>query len=174
MQEKPDANVGLTDANLSDVNRQLSSFSMSYSDQKFENTYDLQYSLEAAVLEYANFNALGNLDSIMQQAGASFVQVTAPVSGVVSYAVDGFESLTADEITESTFDRSCYSKAITKAGQLIEQSAPVYKMITSDTWSIVFPLTYDETEEYKDQTQRHVTFSVNDLDATGDFSIITG
>ena len=45
---------------------------MSYSDQKFENTYDLQYSLEAAVLEYANFNALGNLDSIMQQAGASF------------------------------------------------------------------------------------------------------
>lgn len=64
MQENPDANVGLTDANLSDVKRQLSSFSMSYSDQKFENTYDLQYSLEAAVLEYANFNALGNLDSI--------------------------------------------------------------------------------------------------------------
>ena len=96
MQENPDANVGLTDANLSDVKRQLSSFSMSYSDQKFENTYDLQYSLEAAVLEYANFNALGNLDSIMQQAGASFVQVTAPVSGVVSYAVDGLENLTAD------------------------------------------------------------------------------
>ena len=174
MQENPDANVGLTDANLSDVKRQLSSFSMSYSDQKFENTYDLQYSLEAAVLEYANFNALGNLDSIMQQAGASFVQVTAPVSGVVSYAVDGFENLTADEITESTFDRSGYSKAITKAGQLIEQSAPVYKLITSDNWSIVFPLTENETEEYKDQTQLHVTFSVNDLDATGDFSIISG
>ena len=152
MQENPDANVGLTDANLSDVKRQLSSFSMSYSDQKFENTYDLQYSLEATVLEYANFNALGNLDSIMQQAGASFVQVTAPVSGVVSYAVDGFENLTADEITESTFDRSGYSKAITKAGQLIEQSAPVYKLITSDNWSIVFPLTENEAEEYKDQT----------------------
>ena len=29
-------------------------------------------------------------------------------------------------------------------------------------------------EEYKDQTQLHVTFSANDLDATGDFSIITG
>lgn len=174
MQENPDPNVGLTDANLSDVKRQLSSFSMNYSDQKFENTYDLQYSLEAAVLEYANFNALGNLDSIMQQAGASFVQVTAPVSGVVSYAVDGFENLTADEITESTFDRSGYSKAITKAGQLIEQSAPVYKLITSDNWSIVFPLTENEAEEYKDQTQLHVTFSVNDLDATGDFSIISG
>ena len=36
MQENPDANVGLTDANLSDVKRQLSSFSMSYSDQKFD------------------------------------------------------------------------------------------------------------------------------------------
>ena len=174
MQENPDANMGLTDANLSDVKRQLSSFSMSYSDQKFENTYDLQYSLEAAVLEYANFNALGNLDSIMQQAGASFVQVTAPVSGVVSYAVDGFESLTADQVTESVFDRSGYSKAITKAGQLIEQSAPVYKLITSDNWSIVFPLTEEEKQEYKDQTQLHVTFSSNDLDAVGNFSVISG
>ena len=174
MQENPDANMGLTDANLSDVKRQLSSFSMSYSDQKFENTYDLQYSLEAAVLEYANFNALGNLDSIMRQAGASFVQVTAPVSGVVSYAVDGFESLTADQVTESVFDRSGYSKAITKAGQLIEQSAPVYKLITSDNWSIVFPLTEEEKQEYKDQTQLHVTFSSNDLDAVGNFSVISG
>lgn len=174
LQENPDANVGLTDSNLSDIKRQLSSFSMSYSNDKFENTYDLQYSLEAAVLEYANFNALGNLDSIMEQAGASFVQVTAPVSGVVSYAVDGFEDLAADQITESSFDRSGYSKAITKAGQLIEQSAPVYKLITSEEWSIVFPLTDDALEEYKDQTQLHVTFSSNDLDTTGNFSIITG
>ncbi len=174
IQENPDANVGLIDANLSDVKRQLSSFSMSYSNDKFESTYDLQYSLEAAVLEYANFNALGNLDSIMQEAGASFVQVTAPVSGVVSYAVDGFEDLTADQITESNFDRAGYSKAITKAGQLIEQSAPVYKLITSEDWSIVFPLTEDAMEEYKDQTKLHVTFSSNDLDATGNFSIITG
>lgn len=174
IQENPDANVGLTDANLSDVKRQLSSFSMNYSNDKFENTYDLQYSLEAAVLEYANFNALGNLDSIMQEAGASFVQVTAPVSGVVSYAVDGFEDLTADQITESSFDRSGYSKAITKAGQLIEQSAPVYKLITSEDWSIVFSLTDDTVEEYKDQTKLHVTFSSNDLDANGNFSIITG
>ena len=147
MQENPDANVGLTDANLSDVKRQLSSFSMSYSDQKIENTYDLQYSLEAAVLEYANFNALGKLESLLLRAGASFVQVTAPVSGVVSFAVDGFENLTADEITERTFARSGYYKAITKAGQLIEQSAAVYKVMSSDNWSIVFPLTENEAEE---------------------------
>lgn len=88
---------------------------------------------------------------------------------MVSYAVDGFEGLTEDQITESTFDRSGYSKAITKAGQLIEQSAPVYKLITSDNWSIIFPLSEDAVEEYKDQTQLHVTFSANDLDATGDF-----
>lgn len=174
MQENPDANVGLTDANLTDVKRQLSAFSMSYNDLKFGNTYDLQYTLEAAVLEYANFNALGNLDAIMQQAGASFVQMTAPASGVVSYAVDGFESLTADQITESVFDRSGYTKAITKAGQMVDKNIPVYKLITSDNWSIVFPLDESALEEYKDQTQLHVTFSTNDLDATGDFSIITG
>ena len=65
LQENPEANVALTEANLGRC--QASAFfvcSMTYSATRdLRVPYDLQYSLEAAVLEYANFNALGNLDS---------------------------------------------------------------------------------------------------------------
>ena len=174
LEENPEANVTLTEANLADIKRQLSSFALSYSGRDFSEMYDLQYSLEAAVLEYVNFNSLGNLDALLQQTGISLQQVTAPVSGVISYAIDGYEQLEASQVTAEIFDRSGYSKAITKAGRLIEQSAPVYKLVTSDDWSIVFPLSESDVQEYTGRTQLHVTFSSNDLETDGSFSIITG
>lgn len=172
--EHPEANVTLTDSNLAEIKRQLSAFSMSYDNRKFSDIYDLQYSLEASVLEYVNFNSLGNLDTLMQQTGITFQQVKAPVSGVVSYSIDGYEDLTAAQITAEVFDRSNYSKAITKAGDLIEESAPVYKLVTSDDWSIVFPLTEENITEYSGQNTLHVTFSSNDLETDGAFTILTG
>ena len=113
---------------------------MEYKDQKFQEAYDLQYTLEATVMEYVNFNALDNLDALMAQTGLNFQQVKAPASGVVSYSIDGYEGMGLSEVSEASFDRSDYTKAITKAGKLIEQSAPVYKLVQSDNWSILFPL----------------------------------
>lgn len=174
LEDNPEANITLTDTNLSEIKRQLSAFSMNYDDQKFSDIYDLQYSLEAAILEYVNFNSLGNLDTLMQQTGITFQQVKAPVSGVVSYSIDGYESLEPSQLTTDVFERSNYSKAITKAGQLIEQASPVYKLVTSDNWSILFPITEADIAEYSDQKTLHVTFNSNDLEADGGFSIITG
>lgn len=174
LEEHPEANITLTDANLVDIKRQLSAFSMNYDDRNFGDIYDLQYSLEASVLEYVNFNSLGNLDALMEQTGITFQQVKAPASGVVSYSIDGYEDLEASQITEEVFDRSGYSKAITKAGDLIGEATPVYKLVTSDDWSIVFPLTEENIAEYNGKSQLHVTFSSNGLEANGAFSIITG
>ncbi len=174
MKDNPEANVTLTDANYAEIKRQLSAFSIGYNQQNFNEVYDLQYSLEASVLEYVNFNSLGNLDLLMQQTGITFQQVRAPVSGVVSYSIDGFESLTPDQVTAASFDRAGYSKAITKAGNLIEQGEPIYKLVTSDDWSILFPLDKERLAEYSSQTSLHIKFSSNDLETDAAFSILTG
>lgn len=174
LKEHPEANVTLTDSNLSDIKRQLSGFSMNYTGESFGELYDLQHTLEASVLEYVNFNALGNLDALIKQSGISFQQVRAPASGVVSYAIDGFESLDPSQISMETFNREGYSKAITKAGELIDKSAPVYKLVTSDKWSIVFPLTEDDVAEFTGKTSLMVTFRTDELQIMGDFSMITG
>lgn len=174
MEENPEANVTLTDDNISDIKRQLSAFSMEYEDCNFDEIYDLQYTLEAAVMEFVNFNALGNLDILQAQSGSTFQQVKAPVSGVVSYSVDGYEDFDLSQISESSFDRSGYTKAITKAGQLIEQDAPVYKLITSDNWSIIFPLNENDAAQYSGRDRLMISFPSTDLRTEGAFSVITG
>lgn len=174
MEKNQETSDLLTDENLSEIKRQLSSFVMSYSDQSFDELYDLQYTLEASVLEYANFNALGNLDSLIETNNSTFRLYRAPLSGVVSYSIDGYENFDLSQISEQDFLRTDYTKAITKAGQLMEQSAPVYKLITSDNWSIVFPLTEEEISLYQGKNTLHVTFPSNDLETDGKFSILTG
>lgn len=174
MKEHPEANVTLTDSNLSDVKRQLSGFSMKDTGINFGDIYNLQHTLEAAVMEYVNFNALGNLDTLIEQSGISFQQVRSPASGVVSYAIDGYESLEPSQVSAEVFNREGYTRPITKAGELIDKSAPVYKLVTSDKWNIVFPLTEDDIANFTGKTTLMVTFRADELQIMGDFSMITG
>ena len=174
LEEHSADNISLTDDNLSDLKKQLSGFSQSYDDEKFSTVYDIQYSMEAAVLEYVNFNALDNLDQLMSEQGINFKQVKASKSGVVSYAVDQFETLDPSTVSAATFDKTSYTKAITKSGQLVEIGAPIYKIVTSDDWSVVFPMSEDDVTNYGGQTSLKVAFSGRDLSTTGDFSTFAG
>ena len=149
LEEQSENNAILTSDNLSEIKRQLSSFAMSYSDLDFDLGYSLRSSLDASVSEYVNFNTLESMDSMMGQTGVMFWQVQAPVSGVVSYAIDQYEGLEAEQITASCFDRTGYSREITKAGQRIAVSDAVYKLITSDDWSILFPISEEQLPEIK-------------------------
>lgn len=173
-EENPEANVTLTDRNISDIRRQLTAFSRGYTDRNFGEVYSLQYSLEAAVLEFVNFNALDNLDMLQEQFGNTFQQVRAPKSGVVSYSIDGYEELELSQISMERFDRSNYAKAITKAGQRIEQGVPVYKLITSDDWNIVFALSDEEAAKYAEHKRLKIRFPTNDLETEAEFSVMTG
>lgn len=172
--DNPDANVTLTDSNLSDIKRQLSAFAMSWDPYSFREVYDLQYTLEAAVMEYVNLNAVDSLDALMEQTGTQFIQARAPASGVVSYGIDGYEGLQANAVTSDSFDRAGYSKSITKSGKLVENGAAVYKLVTSDDWSIIFPLTEGEITEYSGRDRLHITFDRDNLELDGGFSSFTG
>ena len=174
LEDKTESNTIFTNENLSEIKRRLSSFALTYSDMAFDEVYGLQTSLDAAVLEYVNFNTLESLDSMMEQAGVTLQHVFAPVSGVVSYGIDGYEGRDFSQPSAADFDTSGYSRAITKAGQWIEAADPVYKLVTSDDWSIFFPIGEDQKEEFADRTRLHVIFKSRNLETEGAFSLITG
>lgn len=172
--ENSEENVTLTSENLSELKKQLTAFSLTYDNDQFQTVYDTKYTLEAEVMEYMNFNALDNLDGLMDQAGINFQQVKADKAGIVSYGVDSYEGLEPSAISEAVFDRSNYEKTITKSGKLIEKGAPVYKVITSDLWSVVFPMTEEDGKAYGDKKSLTVEFSGRNLTAAGSFSVFTG
>ena len=125
LQEHPEASGTFSEENLAELKKQLSSFSLTFDEQDFRSVYDEKYSLEALVLEYANFNAMDSLQTMMDQAGVNFQQVTADQAGIVSYAIDSYEDLDPSQVTEEMFDRTNYAKAITQSGNMIASDTPV-------------------------------------------------
>lgn len=174
LQENAEEEAVLPEENLSDLKKQLSSFVLSFSDQNFSAIYDARYSLEAAVMEYSSFNALDRLDALSQESGAVFEQVRSDVSGVVSYGFDSFEGLTTADIEMSLFDQSSYTRTINKSGSLIESGSPAYKIVTSEDWSIVFPLTEEDAALYANKTTLTVNFKDDALKTTAAYSTFTG
>lgn len=174
IEEHPEAGQTLSEENLTDLKRQLTSFSTTYEDRDFHTVYDMKYSLEAMVMEYGNFNALDGLDDMIAQAGVNFQQVQADEAGVISYAIDSYEDLDVSQISEAVFDRTNYSRSITISGKKVPKDAPVYKIVTSDNWSVIFPMTPEDVEQYGEETSLKVKFDGVDLSASGDFSTFLG
>lgn len=166
--------VTLTSDNLAVLKRDLTAFSLAYDDNRFDSVYDAAYSLESQVMEYMNFNALDDMEDQLKKAGINFEQVKSQEAGVISYGIDQFESLDSSGISADAFDRAKYVRSGVKSGDLIEKGAPVYKMITSDLWSVVFPMEDKDVKAYGDKRSLTVNFKDRDLRAAGDFSMITG
>ena len=174
LEEQNQGTGALTENDLSEIRRQLNAYSLSYRDEAFDAVYNTKYMLEASVLECVNFNTLDNQGQMMEQLGATFKQITTPVSGVVSYNIDSYEGLDSSQVNEQIFDRSQYQRPITKAGQRVEPGTPIYKMITDDNWSVMFPITEEEGVTFSAQERLNVTFPRQNLATTGTFSLVTG
>lgn len=174
LKENAEEGTSLSDDSLSDLKKQLTSFVLSFQNQDFGTIYDARISLDASVMEYSSFSTLDQLDKLAEQSGAVFEQVRSDVSGVVSYGIDSFESITTSDVDAADFDRSTYVKTIHKSGDLIDSGSPAYKIVTSEKWSIVFPLSDEDAALYNDKTALRVVFRDYSLSTPAAYSTFMG
>ena len=53
---------------------------------------------------------------------------------------DGEEGLTKDNFTDADFDKSNYKSTNLEDNMEIASGEPIYKLVTSEDWSVVIPL----------------------------------
>ncbi|MEY8337293.1 HlyD family efflux transporter periplasmic adaptor subunit [Lachnospiraceae bacterium 62-35] len=85
-----------------------------------------------------------------------------------------YSDVIASHLTEELFDRSKYIRRMIKSGELIGKGAPAYKIIRSENWSVVFPMSEDDIQEYGDKQTMDVSFKGRDITISGRFSMVTG
>lgn len=159
---------------IGELKKQLSTLSLSYSDDNFSKVYSAKYSLESSVTEYVAFNVLENMNDLLKTQGIVFQQFSAPKSGIVSFSIDQMESLTPEEINKELFHNENYQKTYLKAGETIGSESPAYKLVTSDNWSVVFPLDEQDLTDYQEKTSLKIKFLEQDLSVYATFSMFAG
>ncbi len=138
----------LSEKELLEFRSELVNFSHGFDEEEFSGIYDTKNSLKNTVQKLANVNMLESVDKLNTGSGVASVvsRAHAAQTGVVSYWVDGYESLRPEDVTEAVFDKKAYEekKVQMLSNTLLEKGDPAYKLSVDENWSIVIPVESSE------------------------------
>lgn len=149
-----------------ELEKTASGYVMEYSDEKFYQVYSFKYDMEAALMEAVSSGSLSNLDSYNGNT-AVFHSYRAPRDGIVVYHTDGLEGTTIDNFSEESFNQSKHVKNNLQAREKVNEGEPAYKLITSETWSLVIPVDQSLASDLAEENNIKVQFKKDNSTAWG-------
>ena len=163
--------VDLSDADFSSIRSEIKSYTESYSDLEFWDVYTFQSSVESSVMDLQNQSMLESLEEAGET--AMFSRVYSGGIGILEYYMDGYESVTAEGVTEEMLDEDSYSRQDLKK-EIVQVDEPVYKLATSEKWTLIVPLTEEEAAGYQEDGTEYmeVEFTRDHTTAWADFSLM--
>jgi hypothetical protein len=129
----------LNDEDLAELRSQIVSFDSSFDPHDFHTVYDFKVSLDGTVQKLSNNNILNNIQTLNENSGAlaSINYRYASDTGIVVYSVDGYEDKTLQQMTRDDLNKDNYEKKQLMNVDVVVPGDPVYKLCTSEEWSIV-------------------------------------
>lgn len=165
----------LSNKDLSEFRSEIVNFVHSYDSAYYSSVYDFKNSLKNTVLKLANVNMLANI-SEMNGGAVNIINYSyAPYTGIVSYWVDGYEDLRPQDVTAEILDpkNSNYEKKQMLGNSLMALNDPVYKLCTSENWSLVIPVDPVRGAKLMEEEYVRVRFLKNQYESWGKVYMLT-
>lgn len=164
----------LSDSDLSELKTEITNFTNRFDRTEFSSVYNFKYSVEGTVLKLSNYNILENASALNEASGNTFINYRyAAKSGIVTYSIDGYEELKLEDMTEEFFDQKNYEKKHLVNNELIASGDPVYKLSTSEDWSIVIPVEEEMADKLLEKEYVEVKFLKNQYKSWGEVNSYT-
>ncbi len=138
--------VVLSEEDTRNVRSDIASFRDDFSLSDYAGIINLRYNVENALLESSDINLTKNLNQIKRDSGKknSFSLVKAKKTGIISFCTDGLEGLTLGSIDQSYFQEMTDQWRQLRSSKPVEKGDVVYRIVTSETWSVVVSLTREQ------------------------------
>lgn len=145
---------------LAAIQNKISEYSKSYSWKTFYDVYTFKSDLNSQVTEALSMTALDSIsDAVtLAESNATFHKGTSSRDGIVVYYTDGYENVTTENFTADMFDKSKYTKVNLKDRLTVESGDTAYKIITSENWNLVIPITDDTKRLLRDSATVRIKF----------------
>lgn len=188
--------VALSDEQMEEVRSSAEQFSYAYNSNNFYDTYSYKYQVRETILQAAKAETSQatqtsedsqtasseegeNTDSVAGSAvTGNSISIgnqdvyTAPEAGIVVYSTDGYENKTADSLVEEDFNQMAYQKENLITGNEIQTGDSVYKLITSENWTLMVPLTDQMAAALAGRESIQVKFVKDGESQNGSLSIV--
>ncbi|MDO4522869.1 MAG: HlyD family efflux transporter periplasmic adaptor subunit [Eubacteriales bacterium] len=159
----------LTSSDYAHLHSIASNFAYNYSPVSYQDVYNFQADAQTAMLELLSQRSL---DNAQQGQGAALNLIPTQQDGIVVYSVDGMENDTPEDLTEKDFNRKNYTRTNLRMKESVNANDPVYKLITSENWSLIILLDRKTATELADQTVIRFRFMEDGSTFNADFSIL--
>jgi len=162
----------LDNDDLRELKIDISNFEHNFDENSFASTYDFKRLLSSSVMKLANQALMNEMDSVGSRFSGAVSFVNASESGVVTYWVDGYETLRPEDVTEDIFKEEEYSKQNFENNRLITAGEPVYKISTDEKWSIIVPIDAARGAEIEAEEYVKVRFLKNLYESWGQAKLL--
>ena len=164
----------MTDEGLEEVRTRISNFENYFDYSDFSEVYNFKYDIENAVLELTNEALIEQLTSLDDEdANAStYKKVSTKEAGIVTYYEDGYEDFNIEKFKASDIDKSKYKKSTLKTGEIVNAGDPVYKLVTSEDWYLVAPISEKEAKSLKDKERVRINIHNSSKNISCDFELV--
>ena len=162
----------LTSSDYQTVRSAISLYKATYRDEDFFSAYNFQTNLNNKVLELTN-------EILMQQISqggnaVALSSVKSPCSGIVTYYLDGYEEYDINNVCVEDFDKSKYEKRTLKSGDSISSNTNIVKIIPSEKWSIIAPVSTEQIAAIKDEERISIRINNSNYSVYVPYELITG
>ncbi len=160
------------------VHETIRSFALGYDGVNFHDVYSLKYNITSKIvsdtpllteaMQAASFASNGTYTVGSETITAS------PKDAVVVYATDGYEERTPDTLTREDFDEKGYTLTDLRTNDRLVAGDAVCKLITSEAWSVVIPLTGIQVVRLDGISTIRVKFLKDGVTQNADITVFSG
>lgn len=128
-----------------------------YNPNRFAETYNLKNGIDNILQNSSALGKQAHLDDLLVSGTVPGLRMfQTPKDGIAEFSRDGFETLTADQVTLDQLNKKDYLKEEFTNNQKVNAGDPVYKLITSETWTIVTQLSPETAKVFLEQKKKNV------------------
>lgn len=154
---------------------QMQNFNENYDPDDFSAVYTLKNEINTSLQNAFSATRTEHLSTVIAESGLEVASYATSQDGIVAFTVDGYEALTKDTFTAENFDRTEYESTVLEDQMKISSGSPVYRLITSEDWSVIVQLDRETAEQLKADEVTSIKVRIDKDSETlwADFSIIT-
>lgn len=143
-----------------DVIELLDDFQLSYDSIEFYSVYALKEEVNSLLNEALSLDALNQIAEYADTAegNQTFHRIRAKEDGIISYYVDGYEGVTVDTFELQMLNEAAYQRKNLKVNAEVSNGDAAYKMINSEEWHVILPVSSELAQELSDSTLIRIRF----------------
>lgn len=155
------------------IKKEISNYQRESQNTNFSVVYELKQRLANLAFEISNENMQNSLETMgNSNKSNNFKSISSSESGVVTYYIDNYEDFNEKSITYESFKQDKYNKELLRKAEIYEPDIPVYKIVTSNIWNIMIPLSKEQFESMSEIEEVMVRFIDNNIECNAKLSLL--